>query len=139
MGLSLRIFFIDDDDSVHRVSLARYKRLINRALMERLSEFAGRRVRCASIFLEVADGKPAAVTHIEYSIISFDDSGQISADRTEKEMQLAANLLSSSIEEQQPARIIDARRYFLKRQYEHEFKWVPSRDLERAIIEAVFR
>ena len=137
MGTRLRIFFIGDDDSMHRIPMARYQRLINREPAGRFPEYPGKRVRCATVAVEVVDRTPVAILYLGYSIISFDNHGHIDAARNEKEMQLAREFAPTLIEEEQPSQVIDAKVRFFKRQYAHQFKWVPSRELEGAIIEAV--
>jgi len=83
--------------------------------------------------------KALAILGINYSIVHFDDTGQIDAAKDEREMRLAMELLPPLFEEQQPAQIINAKERFIKKQYEHEFKWVPTPKLERAIIETISR
>ena len=62
MGLSFRVFFFDDDDSMHRISLARYERLFRGE--ERLSQYAGKRVRCAMAVVEVEGRTPVSIARI---------------------------------------------------------------------------
>ncbi len=45
MGVSLRPFIIDDDDTVHKISYAAYKRLMAQDPHELLKHYAGKRVR----------------------------------------------------------------------------------------------
>ena len=47
MGLGLRIFLINDDDSIQRLPLVRYERLWRRDPEECLPEYASKRVRYA--------------------------------------------------------------------------------------------
>ena len=49
MGLSIRIFIVEDDDTINRLPLARYERLLKRDSDERLLEYTGKRVRYALI------------------------------------------------------------------------------------------
>jgi hypothetical protein len=138
MGTSLRIFFIGDDSSLHRISRAQYERLINHDPVERLPQYAQRDVRCATVVLEMLDREPVEIIHIGYSIVRFDPSGRLDAAEDEKEMQLAQQYISSLHEEPLRAGIINAKARFIKRQYEYQFKWVPSPELEQTIIETVF-
>jgi hypothetical protein len=36
-----------------------------------------------------------------------------------------------------PKQVIDARHRFMKRCYDHEFKWKPSREMEEGIVAAI--
>lgn len=49
MGLGSRIFIVNDDGSLKRLSMARFERLFRRDLDERLSHFAGKRVKYAHV------------------------------------------------------------------------------------------
>jgi hypothetical protein len=138
MGATLRIFFVDDDDSLHRIPIARFNRLNKRDPAEHLPRFAGKRVRCAIVILETAGRDPLTIEDILYSIILFDKNGRIDTSRDQREMRLAAELMAFPDDEQKAPQIIDAKQHFLKRQYAHEFKWKPTRELEEAIVEAVF-
>ena len=138
MGTTLRIFFIGDDNSLLRIARAQYERLISHDPAARLPQYAGKSVRCATVVLEMLDREPVEIIHIGYSIIRFDKNGRFDVAQDEKEMQLAQQYISSLHEEPQQARIINAKARFIKRQYENEFKWVPSPELEKTIIETVF-
>jgi hypothetical protein len=48
MGISLRIFLVNDDDSIKRLPLTRYERLMRGDPKERLPECAGKRVAKAA-------------------------------------------------------------------------------------------
>jgi len=45
MGISLRIFIVNDDDTLQRLPLARYDRLLERNPKESMPQYAGKRVR----------------------------------------------------------------------------------------------
>ena len=50
MGIGIRIFLIDENDSLHRISTSLYNRLTNPDSDECFTQYAGKRVRCAMIF-----------------------------------------------------------------------------------------
>jgi hypothetical protein len=54
MGVSVRVFLVDDNDSLQRIPMAKLDRLLHFDRIERLQRFAGKRVRCAMVFSEVA-------------------------------------------------------------------------------------
>ena len=58
MGLSIRIFIFEDDDTIKRLPLALYERLRKRDPNERLLEYAGKRVRYALIVVDLVNRKP---------------------------------------------------------------------------------
>ena len=50
-GLGFRIFFIDDNDSLKRISMAQYERLFRRERGECLKQYTGKRVCCAIVVI----------------------------------------------------------------------------------------
>ena len=73
MGIGFRVFLIDDNDSLQRLSMARYQRLIDGELGERLPQYAGKRVRCAMVYLEVEGRTPQSIIRIDYTIMPLDE------------------------------------------------------------------
>ena len=69
MGLSIRVFIVEDDDTIKRLPLARYECLLERDPDERLLEYVGKRVRYALIVvgffsLEQQDKRVIDARHI---------------------------------------------------------------------------
>lgn len=138
MGIGLRVFFVNDDDSIQRLSMARYQRLLRRDLGERLPQCAGRRVRYAMVMLEVADRKPLEILRIQYSFLRFDSEGTIEAGEREREARLAMEMLPPLTKEQERPHVVDARYRFAKKRFDDEYKWTPTPEIEAAIVEAIF-
>ena len=69
MGLSIRVFIVEDDDTIKRLPLARYERLLRRDPDERLSKYAGKRVRYALIVVDLVNRKPIEVVRDEYAYL----------------------------------------------------------------------
>ena len=138
MGIGCRIFFVDDNDSIQRISMARLERLLHFDRAESLPQYTGKRVRCAMVFLEVAGRQVLAISHIEYSLLQFNDKGRIDKKEWEKGMRLGMELLPPILDGEYPKQVINAHHRFARRRYEHEFKWRPSRKLEKVIVAAVF-
>jgi hypothetical protein len=136
MGIGCRVFFVDDNDSLQRISMARLDRLLHSDRTESLPQYAGKRVRCAMVFVEVAGRQVLAIRNIDYSLLTFDVKGQINKKEWEKGMRLGMELLPSVLDGEYPKKVINAQHRFAKRRYEHEFKWKPSRKLEEAIVRA---
>jgi hypothetical protein len=49
MGLGLRIYIINDDDTVRRFPFSRYERLLKGDSKERLLQYAGKKIRFAEL------------------------------------------------------------------------------------------
>jgi hypothetical protein len=141
MGIGFRVFLINEDDSLQRLPVKRYERLLDGEPGERLLQYAGKRVRCAMVSLEVRERKPQSIIRIDYLFLSFDAEGRIDRSEQEKEMRLAAEFISPIIpaifEEQCSGKIIDARSHFAEKRYKQEFRWLPSPEIEEAIMIAV--
>ena len=139
MGTGCRVFLVDDNDSLQQISMARLDRLIYFHRRESLPRYAGKRVRCAMVFVEVAGREILAIKHIDCLILPFDDKGKIDKKEWEKGMRLGMELLPFIPDGEHPKQVINARHRFAKRRYEHEFKWKPSRKVEEAIVAAILR
>ena len=142
MGIGFRVFLINEDDSLQRLPVKRYERLLDGEPGERLLHYAGKRVRCAMVSLEVRERKPQSIIRIDYLFLSFDAEGRIDRSEREKEVRLAAEFMSPIVpaifEEECSGKIIDARSYFAKERYKREFRWLPSPEIEEAITIAIF-
>jgi len=137
MGIGIRVFLVDDNDSLQRLPMARLERLLRFDRRESLPQHAGKRVRCAMVFLEVAGRRVFSIRNGDYFLLPFDDKGRINKKEWEKGMRLGMDLLPPLSGEQYPKQVIDAQHRFAKRRYEHEFKWKPSRKMEEAIVAAI--
>ncbi len=139
MGIGCRVFLIDDNDSLQRISMVRLTRLLHFDRRESLQQYAGKRVRCAMVFLEVAGRRVLSIRNIDYFLLPFDAKGQINKKEWEKALRLGMELLPSILNEEHPKKVINAQHRFAKRRYEHEFKWKPSRKVEETIVAAIFQ
>ena len=139
MGIGCRIFLIDDNDSLQRFSMARLNKLLRFGSKEILLQYAGKRIRCAMVFLEIVDRRPVSIRNMDCFVIPFDAKGRIDKKEWERGIRLAMELLPSVLEKQSPKQVIEAGHRFLKRRYDHEFKWKPSREIEKAIVNVIFR
>jgi len=138
MGISLRIFLVNDDDSIQRLALARYDRLLERDPKERLPQFAGKRIRYALVVVDLVNREPVEILRIQYSYLSFDPAGRIDPAYVEEEARLAFDVLPPLPIEQRPSAVIEARHMFAKKLYESQYKWTPAQEIETAIMIAIF-
>jgi len=138
MGIGTRIFLIDENDSLHRISISRYNRMRNPDSDERFTQYAGKRMRCAMIFLEVENKKPLSVVRTEYYYLPFDNQGRIDGTELEKRIRLSLEIVPPIFDEQSPKKVLDAQSRFAKKRYKHEFQWTPNQEIEIAIMKAIF-
>ena len=75
MGLSIRIFIVENDDTITRLPLARYERLLKRDPNESLPKYAGQRIRYALIVVDLVNRRPTEVVRNEFAYLDFDEEG----------------------------------------------------------------
>ncbi len=138
MGYGFRFFIVDDDDSLHRIPMARLNRLLNFDPHECFPEYAGEKKRCALIVLEVEGKIPPEIDHVDYIMLSFDAKGRIDKSELDRASHLAVQSFSPELKDEQSGNVIDARRQFYRRRYENEVRWHPTLDIEYAIGKAIF-
>ncbi len=122
MGIACRVFFVDDNDSIQRISMARLERLLHFDRTESLPQYSGKRMRCAMIFLQMTGRRVQAIRNVDYFLLRFNDKGRIDKKDWEKGMRLGMDLLPFIPNKEHPKQVINAQHRFAKRRYEHEFK-----------------
>jgi hypothetical protein len=65
MGVACRVFFVDDNDSLQQIPMTRLDRLLHFDRRESLQQYAGKRVRCAIVILEVVGRQVQAIRNIK--------------------------------------------------------------------------
>lgn len=138
MGLSIRIFIVDEDDSLHRLALAQYERLLRDDPAESIPEYAGKRVRHALVIVDLVNRRPVEIVHAEFSWLSFDSEGRLDRSEKEKEARLAMQAIPPLLGEEDSEQLIDARHRFAKKRYDSEYRWKPTAEIEAAIVAAIF-
>ena len=74
MGIGIRVFFVDDNDSLQRLPLARLERLLRFDRGESLSQHAGKCIQCAMVFLKVEGRLVLSIRDIDYRDASWNGS-----------------------------------------------------------------
>ena len=142
MGFGFRVFFIDEDDSTTRTTLAKFDRLRNQDPKEQLPEYANKKIRYAMAVLEVKGKKPLSVIQIDYGYLSFDSEGKLDPKYLEDEMRIAMGCipfpsLPTSLGSK-PKNVIDAQDKFAIKKYRNQFTWKPNPKIEKDIYESIF-
>ena len=138
MGGSIRVFIVADDDTIKRLPLARYERLLKRDSDERLSKYAGKRVRYALIVVDLVNRRPIEILRDEFGFLDFDDGGRLKVVEHGKQESLAFDMLAPLFPDQTNSRVIDAQHKFAKKRYFNEYSWSPTDEIKAAITEAIF-
>ena len=138
MGLSVRIFIVEDDDSISRLPLAQYERLLKGDPDEQLQKYAGKRVRYALMVVDLVNRRPIEVVRDQFGFLEFDESGRLKKAAHEEMESLAFDMLAPVLSEQTNTQVIDARHKFAKKSYFDKFSWKPSDEIIASISEAIF-
>jgi len=138
MGVGLRIFIVNDDDSLERLSLKKYERLMQRAPDISFPQYAGKRVRYAEVTIEFENRKPVEILRMEYFIMHFDSKGRIDGTVRDDIMSLGVNLTPPIYFKNDPV-VIDAQHHFDKKRFDHQFRWKSTPDIEMAILKSIFK
>jgi hypothetical protein len=138
MGLGTRIFIVKEDDSLQRLTLKQYNRLIKGHPDKDLMQFAGKRIRYALIVLELINRKPAEIIMTEYSFLAFDSKGRLDAGEREKAARLAMDTLEPIATEPKSGKVIDVKHRFAKKRFDDRYIWKPTPEIETAIQKAIF-
>ena len=138
MGLGLRIFIINDDDTVRRFPFSRYERLLQGDSKEGLLQYAEKKIRFAELAVEFYQRKPIKIVRFLPFVLFFDSEGSIDARQMQKERRLAMEAHPLYYEEKTIPNVIDARHYFARKRYDHEYRWEISEKIVGAILESLF-
>ncbi len=138
MGMGSRLFLIDDNDSIQRLSMARLDCLLRFDRRETLPQYAGKRIRSAMAILEVSGRRVRTVRHIDYFILPFDVEGRIDEKEWTRGIRIALELMPSVLSEDHPKQVIDARHRFIRIRYGYKSKWKPTGKVEEGIVAAIF-
>ena len=138
MGVGLRIFIVNDDNSLERLSLKKYERLMKRDPDISFPQYAGKRVRYAEVAIEFENRKPVEIIRMQYFIMHFDSKGRIDISKQDNTRSLGVNMTPPLHVESDPV-VIDAQHHFAKKRFDHQHRWKPSPKIEMAILKSIFK
>jgi hypothetical protein len=138
MGTGVRVFFVDDNDSLIKVPVARWERLNNNHSTETFREYAGKKVRYILAFLETENRKPVRFTRTECSYMFFDKEGKRDEEEWHKELQLVGQGMSWLDPDKKESNVIRAGDWFAQKTYQHKYKWAMTPELLNKVVYEVF-
>ena len=138
MGISARIFIIEEDDSVHKLSHAAFERLIRPDPKERLTKYAGQKVRYALIAVQMKNRKPIDILHTEESFFNFDSNGRLDFSDRNEMIELVYDSLPPFENNRQNDKIVNAKHHFAKKKYKRKFTWKPTQQIVETIVGMIF-
>ena len=137
MGFGHRVFLVDEQDVLRRVPSAKLERMYNG--QESLPEFAGQRVRCADVMVELENRVLTGWYREWYYLLPFDSTGKVDRDESMRGAVLAmeANplFLGPSGDDAERSNVVSARGRFAKVQLAHQFRWEPGHRLRQQILD----
>jgi hypothetical protein len=131
MGLSCRVFLLDEKDVLYRLSNAQFDQMLLTPAKHRLPRFAGARVRMVSVIVGLEDRKPIRVVLISYSVLPFDKTGRLDVTAYQQPLRARIDLALGALRNETAGskKVVDAANRFVDR----GGRWEPSRALARAI------
>ncbi|SRR6266581_5217821 len=134
MGLSCRIFLLDENDGLFRLPNTTFDEMLREPTRHRFPRFADARVRMADLVVELLERQPIRVVWTSFSILSFDDEGYFEASAFDRHQRARAELALAPLsgESAGVATVVDAATRFVAQ----GARWAPSRTLARRIDDA---
>jgi len=81
VGLSSKLFLISADNTLHALANAAFMRMLRREAVSRIPDFAGQRVRQASVVTEVVGGTPTRLVRCTFAILEINGEGLLDVER----------------------------------------------------------
>ena len=81
MKLSSKLFLLSTDDTLHALASTAFMRMLRQEDSARVPDFAGQRVRQASVVVQVVDGTPSRLVHSTFSILNIKADGFLDVER----------------------------------------------------------
>ena len=131
MKLSSKLFLLSADDTLHALASTAFMRMLRQEDLTRVPDFAGQRVRQASVVVQVVDGTPLRMVHSTFSILHIKPDGFLDVDRLNIQQiaRLDARFDRSSPANKAGVPVIDAAQRFVAR----GGSWEPDARLLRHI------
>jgi len=131
MGLSFRMFLLDQDDGLYRLPSTKFRQMLRDPKSCRVLRFAGARVRMVDVGVQLQDRKPICVVWMTLGFLTFDRKGYFDASAFDRHQRARAELgMAVPIAETGSAgTVVDAANRFVAK----GGLWAPSRTLQRRI------
>jgi hypothetical protein len=138
MGLGIKVFFIEDDDSLKRIPLTKYERLMRGDPGMQFKEYAGQMIRYVLLVLEYENRKPVDVLRVEYSYVKFNADGKLDQQMFEEVKKLGTDMLPPVEKDRSNPNLINAQSTFAKKQFHDKYTWNPTPEIQNQIAKSIF-
>ena len=134
MGISCRMFLLDQDDGLYRLPSTKFNQMLRDPTSCRVTRFAEARVRMTNVAVELLDRQPIRVVWNTFGFLAFDDEGYFDSGTFDHHQRARAELAWAPLaaEPKGAAIIVDATTRFVAQ----GGRWKPTRTLQRLIDEA---
>lgn len=129
MGMSVRVFLVDENEKLVRFPYARFNRLWGYDRGESLPECSAGVARFAVAYVELVERQVERLLHVDYMRVQLDDRGCFDQQAIERCLRLAASSLDSSPlapAGEKGGNVIRAEHRFHRARYQGEFSWEPT-------------
>jgi hypothetical protein len=125
------LFLLSGDDKLHALAGTAFMRMLRQEEVSRLPDFAGQRVRLASLVVELADRTPLRMLHRTFSIVDIGNDGLLDVARLNtQQIARMGDPLAPALQAPVPAApVVDAASRFIAR----GGSWEPDDRLLRRI------
>lgn len=133
---SRRVFFVEDDGTIRRISSAAYERLLRHDPATVFPKVPGRAVRCAFGDVEIIDWRPTEIYSTDFVLVYFDSTGALDRKREAARKRLVDQIIRAA-DRSSEKRPFAGRNHPACKRMEAEFQWRPSEEME-AMISQLF-
>ncbi len=147
MGIGIRLFFFDDN-SVKRFSVAKFQRLWNGNVNEKIPQYAGKMIKYAMVIVETENRRPIKIIHWECSYIRIDSKGRFDHNWIEEMRKNAMDCMDPKLlelpdlpefkEKNTAPNIINAAHVFARKKLHNKYRWIPTDTEFSKIIQLIF-
>ncbi len=139
MGITFRVFLIDGDDSIKKLSNAKFNRLLSDDSKGGLPEYANRKLRYAMPVLTIDGRTVFNVLRIDFGYLSFDSNGMLDKTYRQEEIGAAIGSMPPFTRSYEQSNVVDAVHKFKAKIYKDKFSWEPTECITERIMELIFR
>jgi hypothetical protein len=137
MGFSVRLLVVDQSDSIYRLDVARFGRMLDTPRSHRFPQFAGQRVRSAEVVVELKERRPSRVVRMTHSVLTFDQAGCLDTEALNRHQRgrldtWASTVMGRETDSRMGRGVTDARSRFAAR----GGRWTPSSQVLRSLCDA---
>ena len=133
MGRSLRVFFMEEDETVVKIPLSKFQRFYDGDPNTAFPDYAGKVIRCAMAHLELDNRQPVGIHHIDFMKVYIDPEGRRDQEKAHEEFRLANSFLEGSMRDEE-AKVISIEPYLARKRLKEYFRWMPTESQISAVL-----